>query len=109
MSRKITYLPSLCERPSPSTRPSCTATTEAFGALSSSTNCGVASAVPAPAPVAAPVPLAASAATAGAGAGTEPGVDPAAVEPLVPACAAESAVAGALDPGVLDEPATAFA
>src|SRR5271168_1006186 len=105
MSRKITYLPSRWERPSPRTRPSCTATTEAFGALISSTNCGAASAFSAP--LAAPDPAA-----VGDGAGTEPGTDPAAVV-VESLCAVEPA-AGApvsLDPvsGLPATTALAFA
>src|SRR5277367_4869879 len=87
MSLKITYLPSLWELPSPRMRPSCTATTEAFGVLISSTNCGAASAFSAP--LAAP-----EAAAVGDGAATEPGV--------------ESLGGAALD-AVFASPATAFA
>src|SRR5665213_268279 len=69
MSRKITYLPSRWELPSPRIRPSCTATTAALGALTRSTNRGAALAFVAPLVAAAP-------AAVGAGGGTEPGVDP---------------------------------
>src|SRR5271156_2066424 len=101
MSRRITYLPSLWDLPSPRTRPSCTATTEAFGALISSTNCGAASAFSAP--LAAP-----AAAAVGEGAGTEPGTDPvAAVEPLSFTDPAAAALAS-LEP-VFAFVATAFA
>src|ERR1700683_3794562 len=97
MSRKITYLPSLWELPSPRMRPSCTATTEAFGALISSTNCGAASVFSAP--LAAP-----AAAAVGDGAGTEPGTEPAAavVESLCGADPAAAAVGeeAAIEPGV---------
>src|ERR1039458_4603366 len=101
MSRKITYLPSLWELPSLRMRPSCTATTEAFGALISSTNCGAA--------LAASDPLTASdAAAVGEGAGTEPGTDAAAAfEPLVPA-EPPAAAAAALEP-IFALPVTAFA
>src|ERR1019366_1746333 len=104
MPPKIPYFPSLWELPSLRMRPSCTATTEAFGALISSTNCGAA--------LAASDPLTASdAAAVGEGAGTEPGTDAAAAfEPLVPAEPAGTALAAlaALEP-IFALPVTAFA
>src|SRR6202035_2175117 len=65
--RRTTYLPSSRERPICIIRPSCTATTAAFGALITSTSRSVCVATPG-------APVAAAAAAAGGSGAVEPGV-----------------------------------
>src|ERR1039457_4609274 len=66
MSCRTTYLPSLRELPSLTTRPSCAATTVAFAALCRSTSCRAC-------PLAPPGPAAAPAAAVGEGGAVAPG------------------------------------